>query len=184
MMLLVLPISLALGVATPALALMALTWAYNDLGGADNSFIVRNVLNALGMSVYSSGALIVGSGSSSGLTITATRWVAFIGLVAATTVHVQDMRDQKGDAANNRKTLPLIIGDGFARWTIAGAIVGWSLAAPMFWKPSITGYTPTIVIGAVIVFRILWLRNVSADKTTWTYWCMWMVSLYLLPLWL
>jgi 4-hydroxybenzoate polyprenyltransferase len=184
MMSVVLLVSLALGAATPALALMALTWAYNDLGGADDSFIIRNVLNALGMSVYSSGAIIIGSGSRSGLTLTATHWVAFIGLVVATTVHVQDMSDQKGDAVNKRKTLPLVIGDGFARWIIAGAVVGWSLAAPTFWKLGVAGYTPTATVGMIIAFRILWLRHVSADKTTWTYWCIWMVSLYLLPLWL
>lgn len=184
MMSVVLLISFALEAATLALALMALTWAYNDLGGADNSFIIRNVLNALGMSIYSSGAIIIGSGSRSGLTVTATHWVAFIGLVVVTTVHVQDMRDQRGDAINKRKTLPLVIGDGFARWIIAGAISGWSLAAPSFWKLGMAGYTPTVVIGAIIAFRILWLRNVNADKTTWTCWCVWMVSLYILPLWL
>lgn len=162
----VLLISLALGAATPALALIALTWAYNDLGGADDNFVIRNVLNALGMSVYSSGAVIIGSGSRSGLTVTASHWIAFVGLIIATTVHVQDMRDQKGDAVKKRKTIPLVFGDGFARQIIAGAIVGWSLAAPTFWNLGIAGYTLTAGIGAIIAFRILWKRNVSADKGT------------------
>lgn len=178
----VLLVSIALGTVMPALALMALTWAYNDLGGADKSIITRNLLNAFGMSIYASGAVIIASGSHSGLTITATKWVTFIGFVIATTIHVQDMKDQEGDAARKRKTLPLVMGDGFARWTIAGAIMGWSVAAPTFWKLDIEGYIPTAAAGAIITFRILWLRSVEADRTTWAYWCVWMVSLYLLPL--
>lgn len=184
MMSVVLLISFALGAATTALALMVITWAYNDLGGSDNSVIVRNVLNALGMSIYISGAVIVGDGSRSGLTVTATHWVAFIGFVFVTTVHVQDFRDQKGDAVKNRKTLPLVIGDGLARWIIAGTIIGWSLAAPTFWKLGIAGYMLTTATGMIVGFRILWLRNTSADETTWTYWCVWIMTLYLLPLWL
>lgn len=179
----VLIISTALGAAKPALALMALTWAYNDLGGANKSYITRNLLNAFGMSIYSAGAIIVASGSRSGLTVTATQWIAFIGLVVLTTIHVQDMKDQQGDAVCGRKTLPLVMGDSFARWTIAWAIMGWSLAAPTFWRLGLEGYVPTVVIGATITFRILRLRCLAADKTTWAFWCVWMVSLYLLPLW-
>ena len=181
---LVLLVSVALGTVTQALALMALTWTYNDLAGADNSFVMRNLLNALGMSVFSAGAIIVARGSPPGLTEATTQWVAFIGLVVATTVHVQDMKDQEGDAVRERRTLPLVMGDGFARWTIAGFVMGWSLAAPTFWSVSVLGYVLTVAIGATITFRILWLRKVEADKDTWTCWCLWMVSLYLLPLWL
>ena len=181
---LVLLVSVALSTATQALALMALTWAYNDLAGADMSFVTRNLLNAFGMSMFSAGAIIIARGSQLGLTEATTQWVAFIGLVEATTVHVQDMKDQEGDAMRERQTLPLAMGDGFARWTIAVFVMGWSLAAPTFWRVSMQGYLPTAAIGAIITFRILCLRSVEADKNTWTCWCVWMVALYLLPLWL
>lgn len=168
----VLLVSVALGATIPALALMALTLAYNDLGGADKSFVTRNLLNAFGMSIYSSGAIIVASGNRSGLTVTATQWVAFLGLVVATTIHVQDMKDQEGDAIRERKTLPLVMGDRFARWAISGTIMGWSLATPTFWRVGVEGYLPTAIVGVTITFRILWLRNVEADKKTWAFWCL------------
>ena len=179
----VLLVSIPLGTAPQALVQMALTHAYNQMDWADKNFAIRNFLNGIGISIYNSGAITIISGNPPELKSAVMKWVAFVGIVVATTIHVQDMKDQEGDALRDRKTLPLVMGDGFARQTIAVAITVWSLAAPSFWGLGAEGYMLTTAIGAIIVFRILWLRNVEADKQTWTWWCVWMVSLYLLPLW-
>ena len=179
----VLLMSIPLGTAPQALMQMALTYAYNDLEWADKSFVIRNILNGMGISIYNSGAITILSRSPFGLTLASMKWVAFIGFAVTTTIHVQDLKDQQGDALRERRTLPLVMGDSFARWTIIIAIAGWSLAAPMFWGLGLEGYVNIAAVGMIIVFRILWLRNVEADRRTWTWWCIWMVSLYLLPLW-
>lgn len=175
--------SIYLGATVQVLLLLALTWMYNDLGGGNDNFIVRNVINALGMVCYSSGAITVACGSECTFTPIGYQWMGLIGLVVTTTLQVQDMSDQEGDALRGRKTLPLLMGDGFARWTIGGTVIGWSLGAPAFWKPGIVAYVPPLVIGSILAIRILVLRNVKADRGTWGIWCIWIVSLYLLPLW-
>jgi hypothetical protein len=51
-----------LGGMTETLAMVGLTWMYNDLEGADENYIVRNIINAFGFVCYSSGATIVAAG--------------------------------------------------------------------------------------------------------------------------
>lgn len=175
--------SMYLGATLQVLLLLALTWMYNDLGGADDNFIVRNIINALGMACYSSGAAIVACGNECALTPMGYRWIGLIGLVIFTTLQVQDMSDQEGDAVRGRMTLPLLMGDGFARWTIGGAVLGWSMSVPALWTTKIAAFVPSLAIGSILAFRILVWRNVKADQWTWRMWCIWIVSLYLLPLW-
>ena len=174
-------LSYALGVTRQALGLIALTWAYNDFGGADRNFVERNLINALGMSLYSSGAVAIASGND--LTWQSLRWITLVGAVVGTTVHVQDIKDQEGDATRQRKTLPLVMGDGFARRTLSPTILIWSFIAPSFWRLHFVGYIPSVIIGGTMSVRLLHSRSVEADKGTWTLWCIWMVSLYLLPIW-
>ncbi|MCJ1263531.1 hypothetical protein MMC22_003401 [Lobaria immixta] len=175
--------SIYLGATVQVLLLLALTWMYNDLGGADDYFIVRNIINALGMACYSSGATTVACGSECELTPVGYQWIGLVGLVVTTTLQIQDMSDQEGDTARGRTTLPLLLGDGFARWTIGGAVMGWSVSVPGFWKTSFAAYVLPFVIGSILAFRVLVLRNVKEDQKTWKMWCIWIGSLYLLPLW-
>ncbi|KIM95631.1 hypothetical protein OIDMADRAFT_133318, partial [Oidiodendron maius Zn] len=44
------------------LATVGLTWMYNDLEGACENYILRNIINAFGFVSYSSGATIVAAG--------------------------------------------------------------------------------------------------------------------------
>ena len=180
----VLVCSLYLGAPTEVLLLISLTWMYNDLGGGDENFVIRNVINAFGMAFYGSGAIIIACGSQCELTSSGYQWIALIGGIVMTTLQVQDMSDQKGDAVRGRKTMPLVLGDAFVRWTIGVGVMGWSVVVPTFWKVGIAAYMPPLAVGGVLASRILVLRNVEADKVTWKLWCLWMISLYLLPLWL
>lgn len=101
-----------LGGTREAVALMVMTWMYNDLGGADDNFIIRNSLNALGYMCYSSGSMIVATGyGQHHLNKTADVWLTMIGAIIFTTLQMQDMPDVKGDAARRRRTIPLVYGD-------------------------------------------------------------------------
>ena len=73
-------------------AMFVLTWMYNDLGGADESYIVRNFINALGFVCYSSGATRVACGyGRCFLNDEAYQWLAIIGGIVFTTLQAQDM---------------------------------------------------------------------------------------------
>jgi len=164
----------------PCVVLMALGFTYNDLGGADASCLVRNLLNAGLYLGFAQGATIVAYGGNT-LSATAWTWLALIGITVFCTVHMQDIPDQEGDSARGRNTVPLVIGDNAARWTIAAAMPVASALLPTFWELRPEAYLPTVGICAVVVTRVIAKRTVEADEVTWKIWNLWMSSVYLLP---
>ena len=85
-------ITLYIGGMEETVAMMVLTWQYNDLGGADENFVVRNIINALGFICYSSGATRVASGHfESTLKHEAYQWLAIVGAIVFSTLQMQDM---------------------------------------------------------------------------------------------
>jgi 4-hydroxybenzoate polyprenyltransferase len=172
-----------LGGLEETVAMMVLTWMYNDLGGADESYVVRNLINAFGFVCYSSGATLVSCGFGEySLNPAACQWLAIIGGIVFSTLQMQDMADQEGDQARDRRTVPLVHGDGPARWTIIIPVMMWSMICPMFWKLHPYAYIVPLTLGASISLRLFFLRTVESDKRTWKLWNAWISSLYLLPL--
>ena len=162
---------------------MVMTWMYNDLEGSDHIFM-RNILNGLGYMCYSSGSMIVATGyGQETLNRRASMWLVCIGAIIFTTLQMQDMPDVKGDAARNRRTVPVIYGDAVARWSIAVPVVFWSLMCPVFWEMDVMGYLAPNFIGSVFVIRLLLWRSVVADGVTWKMWCVWITTIYMLPVW-
>lgn len=165
-----------------SLGLMVLGFIYNDLGGADKNLVVRNLLNAIAIPCLCSGATIVALTGSPGLmNTTAYAWFLIIAMVIFTTVQVQDMGDQAGDRLRQRHTLPLVIGDGPARWTIAVPVAFWSVICPLFFAVDVIGLLMPFLPGAAVVFRTLRVRSVEDDKQTYRIWNLWLGTLFLLP---
>ena len=157
---------------------MPLIWIYNDLGGADENWLIRNALNAGGLMCFGLGAMTIAADPKQyDLTNKAYIWAAMIGSVVLTTVHSQDLPDMDGDSARGRKTIPLIYGESVARYSVAVGIVFWSVACPLYLGIQIQGYMPTACIGGCIVFRTLRCRSLSSDRSNWKLWCVWVTSL-------
>ncbi len=175
-------VSAFLGGLKQSLALICFGHCYNDRGGANVNFLVRNIINAAGFISFAFGATDVLLGSFVPLAMSLARWFATIGFVVVTTVQVQDMTDQAGDDVRERHILPLTIGNGVARWVIACAVLTWSWLCPWLWAAENLGYIGPIALGGSIAVRTLAFRSVNSDKTTFRLWNAWMVSLYILPL--
>lgn len=175
--------SLYLGALTQCTILIFLGWVYNDLGGSDENFVIRNIINAAGFLTYGFGATIIALGPSEySLSDIGYRWFQIVGGVVLTTVQMQDMLDQDGDKARSRKTIPLVIGDGPARWTIAVSTLFWSFFCPSFWRLHLSGYIAPVILGGLIGFRVFSSKSIQGDKLTFRIWNFWMVVLYILPL--
>jgi 4-hydroxybenzoate polyprenyltransferase len=164
------------------LSLICLGFWYNDLRGSDSSFAVRNFINACGFVCFASGAMQVAVGQHESALRLLGWWSPVIACIVFSTVQTQDMYDQRGDAVRNRKTLPLVIGDGPARWTIAIPMSVWCWVTPLMWKTSAAGYIAPVSLGLIIAIRTLWKRTEKQDKTTFRFWNLWLVCVYLLPL--
>lgn len=175
--------SVCLGGLRQCLTLMVLGYFYNDLGLADWNWVSRNAINALGFCCFASGALEV----TLKLPLTGEhrhviKWLGIIAAVVFSTVQIQDMADQEGDRLRDRKSLPLAVGDGPARYLIAVLVLFWSVLCPLHWMVSNGAFLGVLGLGLGIAYRTLVLRSVAADKTTFRLWNAWMAALYTLPL--
>lgn len=175
--------SLLVGGFWQCIGLVGLGYWYNDLRGADSNFFIRNFINGCGYICFISGALHVGSDRHiTFLRPDAYRWLLIIGLVILTTVQAQDMHDQAGDSLRKRWTVPLVIGDVPARWSIAVMLGVWSWFCPAFWQLGVEGFVVPGTLATIVVLRYLFLRSVQQDRMTFRIYNMWIVSLYSLPL--
>ncbi|KAF2012922.1 hypothetical protein BU24DRAFT_425524 [Aaosphaeria arxii CBS 175.79] len=159
---------------------IALGWIYNELGGADRSCIGKNVVNALGYVTFSTGAISVAVPGT--FTIRGYEWFLLTGLMVLTTVQMQDLPDMEGDAARARNTVPLVIGSGPCRWSIAILVPFWTLLVIGFWwtfsLPAVLG----AIIAAFVSWRVLNRRTVRDDKLTFRIWNLWIITIYAMPL--
>lgn len=175
--------AMCLGASDASRWALLLNWMYNDLGGGSEVCAVRHLLNAVGLVVGTIGTTLVACGESHcSITASGYRWLALEGLIVFTTIHLMDFRDQQGDRARGRMTIPILIGDSAARWSLAIFVMAWSFICPAIWSLGISGWLFPSAMGSIILVRILSRRSVQADKVTWEFWGLWMVSICLLPL--
>jgi 4-hydroxybenzoate polyprenyltransferase len=172
-------ITLCFGGARQGLLIMGLTYAYNGLGGGEH-FIAKNLINAAAYVAFAFGATAVAHGAPV-WNAAATKWGGIIGAVVLSTAQMMDMEDQAGDGARGRRTLPLVIGDRAARWSIAVPVMAWAILTPWFWRIGSRGYIAPGVLGWMVAHRVLTKRTVRGDRTTFRLWNLWIMSIYALP---
>ncbi|OTA98542.1 hypothetical protein M426DRAFT_76935 [Hypoxylon sp. CI-4A] len=173
--------SFYLGAAQETTLCLVLTWMYNDLGGADEHFVLRNMINGAAYFIYGSGALKVAAGYDS-VGFDATLWLAIVSCIVATTMQVQDLKDQDGDRARSRSTAPLDLGDWFCRLSIVLGVALWSAACLSYWSWPLIGLFVVLSLGSIVVRRLITLRNAIEDALTYRWWSIWMISIFFLPL--
>jgi len=178
----VLAINYFLGAWQETVILFTLTWMYNDLGGGDDGWIMRNVIIAFAFSQYNKGALRVAAQQDFVISDKAWVWLLITSGVIGTTMHYQDLKDQEGDRMRGRKTAPLVLGDAVTRWTLAIPTAVWSVGCPAYWDSGVWGYLLPVGVGGVIIWRTLFMRGFKADKRTWWMWAAWTGIIWLLPL--
>lgn len=175
----------ALGVWDQAVLIPILSYLYNDLGGGDE--ILRDPIISGAYAVANTASLriaIGGVGSAGNVTPEALRWVAMVSGVIVTTMQVQDLKDKAGDRTRGRRTIALLVGDGFSRACVAVFVGFWSLVCTRFWGlgPLVFALVPG-GCGLNVIRRVLLKRTPREDSRTWKWWCLWTVTLYSLPVW-
>ncbi|KAI4101750.1 MAG: hypothetical protein LQ345_007403 [Seirophora villosa] len=179
---LVLLASYGLGLGPESALLVALTWMYNDLGGGDKDCWARNGIIALAFAVYNAGSLKLAAGEGAIISLGGFEWIAMISAVILTTMHVQDLKDQAGDQRRGRRTVPLVLGDAVARWTVVLAMAVWAVLGPFFWQMELSGFLLVGGGAAIVAVSILRGKDAKADRTSWKLWAAWTATLYALPL--
>ncbi|KAE8378837.1 hypothetical protein BDV26DRAFT_291817 [Aspergillus bertholletiae] len=171
--------------------LLGLDIWYNNYGGADKSPVIRNLINAFGYLCFISGALEVALGQRLAFSLSSvfqagpenylSQWLLIIWGIIFTTVHLQDLYDQEGDAARGRRTMPLVVGDGAARWTITVCMLIWGVVCPLFWglRDAILAFS--ISLACIVALRVLVVRHEEADRMTFRIWNCWISAVYVMP---
>ncbi|KAL8712488.1 MAG: hypothetical protein Q9220_003336 [cf. Caloplaca sp. 1 TL-2023] len=157
-----------LNVTRESAAFAICTWLYNDLEGSSEGPLIRNALNAAGLvSLYAGATAIVLDTSGSGAQLSTQTWIwlACIAAVILTTVQVQDFADRDGDVARQRKTMPLVYGEGVTRWVTALLVVVWSFVCPWVWGvDDVLGFVAPVVLATGLA--VLVLLDVDAVDVT------------------
>jgi 4-hydroxybenzoate polyprenyltransferase len=176
---LVLALNTILGVWKETALIFILTWLYNDLKGGDE--VIRDLIISVAFGIYNHASLKLAVDAGTEVTQQGYIWIALISGVILTTMQVQDLKDQAGDEGRNRRTIPLVFGDSFSRWSIAGLVLLWSPICVFFWRLNLWAYVLPMAIGTYLAFQVLWKRDPKADAKAWRLWCVWMMVLYVLP---
>ncbi|KAI1496244.1 UbiA prenyltransferase family-domain-containing protein [Biscogniauxia marginata] len=175
-----------LGGFPETLMFMAETYIYDSASGA-SSWWAKNLINAMFYATGQLGATRVAARSMTNTTLSREgyEWCALLFLTTLTTVQIQDLRDQAGDHARGRRTIPLVLGDVTTRWVTALFIWFWSIVCPAYWGNGAftAGYILPLLVGTYVSLRALFCRSVKDDRTTFhLHTLLWLPTLYAVPL--
>ncbi|KAF4997532.1 hypothetical protein FDECE_12062 [Fusarium decemcellulare] len=162
------------------------TWLYNERAWGDKTWWQRALMNACGITTNRVATLRVLIGAIQGadsyeFTDKAWGWFLIFAAIVFTTIQVQDLRDQEGDALIDRATFPLIIGDAPTRWLTAAAVLSWSALCTRYWNLGLAGYAFSIATAALVSAHMLVYRTRQNDRWSFRLVGAWWIALYFLP---
>jgi 4-hydroxybenzoate polyprenyltransferase len=175
---LVMTFNYVLGIHVDGLLLLTLCWYYNDLKGSDEA--CRDVIIAICYTLCNKISLQIAIGTSNDITPQGYLWIGTIALVALSTMHTQDLKDQEGDRLRERATIPLTVGDGPARGILVLLLPLWSVFCGYYWGNG--SYWVSVPLSLFLARRLWMQRTSKADSKSWKLWCLWHMTLFFLPL--
>lgn len=78
--------------------------------------------------------------------------------------HAQDFRDRSGDAAIGRKTLPLILPQSFARWTLLMLIMSFTYGLISLWSPPFLASAVFSALGLLCSVKFVMNHSEEEDR--------------------
>jgi len=169
-------------VLAASVAVLAITFWYNELGSSGNHWLTRNLLNGIGFGAFEIGATLLAGRDRSELDIVATRAIIVSTWIYATTTHTQDFKDVIGDRRINRSTVPLD-NPRVARPSVLFFLIGWSLLLSYIWKLDRVTTTAICTLGAYVGVRFCSKDGRKNDQISFYWYNLWLSFAYALPGW-
>lgn len=176
--------TLALDAGRETALLYTLTWLYNDLGGGDEDWFLRNAICACGFALYNLGSLRVALPAAVRDRVGAAEgwWIVLLALAILTTMHTTDLKDHEGDRLKGRRTLPVVIGLNATRLTLVLPVMVWTAVCAGYWGGGGWLGVVSACLALQLVRRLVKGGDKTFDRKTWQLWCLWTASLYVMPL--
>ncbi|KZT52113.1 hypothetical protein CALCODRAFT_476347 [Calocera cornea HHB12733] len=142
----------------------------------------RVICVVTGYGIFEYGATKV-IGASGSVPLDNTAWAAIASslLVIATTAHVGDFPDVEGDIQDGRWTIPIAFPE-ISRVITPILILFWSMFMALRWELGLFNGVSLVLMGALVAYRNLVLRDWSSDKRTYVLHSMWLLTIHLLPM--
>ncbi|KAK7691372.1 hypothetical protein QCA50_004770 [Cerrena zonata] len=163
-----------------SIAVIVSTLLHNELGLHARSWVIRNLLNGLGLASYELGATAVIAGSNHHLDDIALRGIVLSATVFMTTIHAQDFEDIEGDLKVGRRTLPIVY-PRVARYSMTIGLFVWSLMVSSVWNLDLFASGMLTISSVFIGLRYIYFRDVESDKASYIWYNLWLSVTNLLP---
>ncbi|KAE8366425.1 UbiA prenyltransferase family [Aspergillus caelatus] len=153
---------------------------YNE-GGLAAVPVVKNVIGAVGLACYCWGTTII---LDHGREVHGLKAIAMVmtGAIFATTGHAQDFRDRSADALMGRKTIPLLLSQPMARWSLAALIAAWTIGLIALWQPPAVASIVFASLALRCFGGYLWSYDEKDDYTSYCWYGFWLLASNLLPI--
>ena len=139
-------------------------------------------MNGLGITAFGYGALEMAVGPDRNpMSWQLALWLCVLVLAIASTSHIQDLKDQEGDAAAGRRTVPIVYGDAAARWSLVLGLAVWTAVICGIWAGTLAACAGPVGLAAAMVFRLLRTHGAQEDKKTYMLWTGWLLAVHLIP---
>ncbi|KAL1727806.1 UbiA prenyltransferase family [Schizophyllum commune] len=109
------------------------------------------------------------------------RAIVYLFLMTCMTSHAQDFRDQVGDAAIGRKTIPLSFEPFTARATLSALVLLWSAFQIWVWSVPSFMVAPVFALAGAMSASFLADYCVDADRRSYTLYYLWLLTCSVLP---
>uniref|UniRef100_A0A0W0EY46 Uncharacterized protein n=1 Tax=Moniliophthora roreri TaxID=221103 RepID=A0A0W0EY46_MONRR len=150
------------GLTVVSTAYFCATTLYNEYGLSRN-LVLKSPTGAVGYMCYCWGTTYI-MGHNQPLDTTAISAIICSGLVFSFTGHAQDFRDRSGDALMGRKTVPLALSPGAARWSLFFIIFAFTMGLIQFWSPPLPVSTTFICLCFVTSLRFIIHQSEEEDR--------------------
>ncbi|KAK8133679.1 hypothetical protein PG984_005691 [Apiospora sp. TS-2023a] len=115
--------------------------SYNE-GGLSEFAVPRNLVGALGIGCYCWGTTTILGMNPPMNDVLAITAVILMG-------HAQDFRDRSADQARGRTSIPLLLSQPVARWSLAAISAAWTVGLILLWQPPVLATLAYVTMGVL-----------------------------------
>ncbi|KAF9269796.1 hypothetical protein L218DRAFT_850593 [Marasmius fiardii PR-910] len=135
------------------------TTLYNELGLAADPFL-KTPMGGIAYICYSWGTTFI-LGHHQPLSTNSLYAIMMSGLIFSLTGHMQDFRDRSGDALMGRRTIPIILTQRVARWSLLCIIATFTYGLIVLWSPPVA---VTVVFTALFLITVVTLVATHSEE--------------------